>query len=81
MAHQEKSNKNVKKVATKAPKVHGAFKGTAFTTGAGQATVTTIDQNELRKIRSVSGQPRRTFGGDGHRAGYCGYSRVLHQQS
>lgn len=26
MAHPEKSNKNVKKVATKAPKVHGAPK-------------------------------------------------------
>ncbi|QJW89967.1 hypothetical protein HNV11_11560 [Spirosoma taeanense] len=24
MAHEEKKNKNVKKVATKAPKVHGA---------------------------------------------------------
>lgn len=26
MAHEEKKNKNVKKVATKAPKVHGAPK-------------------------------------------------------
>lgn len=26
MAHEEKKNKNIKKVATKAPKVHGAPK-------------------------------------------------------
>ena len=26
MAHEEKSNKNIKKVATKAPKVHGVPK-------------------------------------------------------